>query len=115
MAQTDFLNTVINLLVLLVRKCDVLSNDGYDTISHIIHWKYNMVREWFTTKSKLSTTIVGAPYWDIKIKFIKSLELWATDLTLRGEYIDLPNLNAIMMADFIDEEKLDYEDGKKDP
>ena len=61
-AQIDFLNTVINFLGLLVRKCDVLYNDGYGTISNIIHWKYNMVREWFTTKSKLSTTIVEAPY-----------------------------------------------------
>ena len=35
-------------------------------------------------------------------------------MTLRGEHIVLANFDATMVADCIDEEKLDYEDGKKD-
>ena len=40
---------------------------------------------------------------------------WTTDFTLRGKHIVLAEFDATMMADCIDEAKLDYEDGKKDP
>ena len=40
---------------------------------------------------------------------------WATKLTLQGEHIVLADFDATMMADFIDEEKLYYKYGKKDP
>ena len=35
-------------------------------------------------------------------------------MTLRGKQIVLVDFDATMMADFIDEAKLDHEDGKKD-
>ena len=38
MAQEDFLNKITNVLVLSVKQHEVLSNDGYDMISNIIHW-----------------------------------------------------------------------------
>ena len=68
MAQEDFLNTVTNILVLSVKKCEVLSNDGYDTISAIIHWKYDKIHECCITNSKLTTTRGGATYGDSEIK-----------------------------------------------
>ena len=40
---------------------------------------------------------------------------WATDLTLRGKQIVLADFDTTMMAYFIDEAKLEYKDGKKDP
>ena len=46
---------------------------------------------------------------------LQALAWWATDLTLRGKHVVLADFDVTMMADFIDEEKLDYEDGKKDP
>ena len=36
-------------------------------------------------------------------------------MTLRGKHIVLTDFDATMMAYCIDEEKLDYKDGKKDP
>ena len=54
--QADLLNKVANFLGLSIRKREVLSDDGYDTISTIIHWKYNKIRDWCTTKSKLKNT-----------------------------------------------------------
>ena len=59
MAQAYFLNTVTNVLGLL-------SDDGYDIISTIINWKYDNMHECCTTKSKLTTTIVGVSYADKK-------------------------------------------------
>ena len=70
MAKEDFLNTVTNILVLSVKKCEVLSNDGYDMISTIIYWKYNDIHEGCTTKSNLKTTRGEAFYGDRKIKCI---------------------------------------------
>ena len=66
MAQADLLNTITNVLVLSVKKCEVLSDDGYDPISIIIHWKYEEIREWCPTKSKLTTTREGYSYRDQK-------------------------------------------------
>ena len=40
---------------------------------------------------------------------------WATDFTLRGKHIELVDFDANRMSDCIDEAKLDYEDGEKDP
>ena len=45
MAQADLLNTITNVLGLSVKKREVLSNDVYGTISTIIYWKYNKIRE----------------------------------------------------------------------
>ena len=41
--------------------------------------------------------------------------MWDIDLTLRGKHIVLDNFDATMMAYCIDEAKLDYKDGKKEP
>ena len=115
MEQAYFLNTITNVLGLSVKKDEVLSDDGYDTISTIINWKYDNIRECCTTKSKLTTTREGASYVDKKIKWLQALLWRATDLALRGKHIVLDDFDATMMAYCIDEDILDYKDGKKDP
>ena len=115
MAQADLLNIIINVLGILVKQREVLSDDGYDTISTIIHWNYDNTCEWFTTKYKLITTRGGDSYGDQKIKCLQALEWWATNLTLRGKKIVLADFDATMMAYCIDEENFDYKDRKKDP
>ena len=65
-SQTDFLNTITNVLGLSVKQRELLSYDRYDTISTIIHWKCDEIHEWCTNKSKLTTTIGGASYGDLK-------------------------------------------------
>ena len=53
--------------------------------------------------------------WRPKIKFLQTLAWWVIDLTLRGKHIVLDEFYATMMEYCIDEEKLDCQDGKKDP
>ena len=65
-AQADFLNKITNVLGLSLKQSEMLSNDRYETISTIIHWKYDMIPEWCTTKPKLKNTRVGASYGDQK-------------------------------------------------
>ena len=67
MAQAYLLNKITNVLGLSVKKREVLSNDGYDTISAIIHWKYDEIREWCKIKYKLATTRGGTSYGYQKI------------------------------------------------
>ena len=50
MSQGDFPNTITNVLGLLVNKCEVLYDYRYDTISNIIHLKYDKIHEWYTIK-----------------------------------------------------------------
>ena len=115
MVLADFLNTITNILGLSVKQREVLYNVRYDMISTIIHWKYENIREWCTTKSKLTNTRGGDSYGYQQIKCLQALVYWATYLTLRDKHIVLADFDAIMMADCIDEAKLDYEYGKKDP
>ena len=68
MVQADLLKKITNILSLSVNQREVLSDEGYDTISTIVHWKYDDILEWYTTKSKLTTTRGGASYGDLKIK-----------------------------------------------
>ena len=114
MGQADLLNTITNVLGLSVKQREVLSNDGYDTISTIMHYNYDKIRECCTTKSKLITTRGGSSYGDQKIKCIQALAWWATDLNLRGKQIVLADFDSTMMTDCIYEEKLGCEDRKKD-
>ena len=108
MAQENFLSTITDVLGLSFKQCGVLSNDGYYMISPIINWNYNEIRERCTTKSKLTTTRVKVSYGDQKINCIQSLALWATNLTPRYKQIILSDFDATIMADCIDEAKLDY-------
>ena len=85
MVQAYFLNTVTNVLGLSVSQREVLSDDGYDTIYNIIHWKYDEICEWCATKYKLATNRGGATCGYRKINFIQELEWLATDLTLWGK------------------------------
>ena len=100
---------------LSVKQRELLFDDGYDTILTIIHWNYDNIREWCTTKSKLTTTRGGTYYGELKIKYIQALECWATDFSLRGKHIDLADFDATMMSYYIDEAKLHYKDGEKNP
>ena len=59
--KADLLNTITNVLGLSVKQREVSSSDTYDTISTIINWKFDKIREWFTTKFKLKTTR-GGPF-----------------------------------------------------
>ena len=81
--KSDFLNTITNILGLSVKQRDVLYDDGYDMISTIIHWKYDKIRDWFTTKSKLTTTRGGDSYVGRQINFLQVSAWWATNLNLR--------------------------------
>ena len=106
MSQADLLNTITNVLGLSVKQHEVLYDDRYDTIYTIIHWKYEKIHEWCTTKSNLKTTRGGASYGDQKIKCLQVLAWWATDFTVRGKQILLADFDDTMMAYCIDEAKL---------
>ena len=85
MEKANILNTITNILGLSVNQHEVLSDDGYYTISTIIHLNYDDICYWCTTKSKLTTTRGGTSYGEQTIKCLHALEWWATDLTLRGK------------------------------
>ena len=85
----------------------MLYNDGYYSIYTIIHWKYDKIREWCTTKSKLTTTLGGAYSGDLKIQCLQVLAWWSTDLTLRSKHIVLDDFDSTLMEYFIDETKSD--------
>ena len=65
--QAYLLKTITNILGLSVKKHEVLSNDGCDTIYTIIHWKYDKICEWCTAKYKLTTIRGGSLYGDQKL------------------------------------------------
>ena len=115
MVQENFLHTITNMLGFSVKQREVISDDGYDTIYTIINWKYDKIRKFCTTNSNLTTTRRENSYGDQKIKCLQALAWWVTNLTLRGQHIFLADFDAFIMEDYIDEAKLDYEDGKKYP
>ena len=106
-AQADLINTVTNVLGLSISQRQVLYNEEYGTISTIIHWNYDMIREWCTAKYKLTTTRGGATCGDSNIRCIQTFTWWDTNLTLRGKHIDLAEFNFTMTGYCIYEENLD--------
>ena len=73
MTQADLLITITNILGLLVKQHDVVSDDGYDTIYTITHREYEKIREWCTTMSELTNTREGASYVDRKMQCLQAL------------------------------------------
>ena len=115
MAKEDVLNKNANVLGISVKQCEVLSNDGYDTMSTIIHCKFDKIREFCTTRSKLKAPRVRTYDGYQKTNCLQALAWWATNLTLRGKHIVLSDFDTTMTSACIYETKLDYADGKKDP
>ena len=97
MTQAYFLNTITNILGFSAKQPEVLSDDRYDTISTIIHWKYSEICDWCKTNYKLKTTRGGASNGYRKIKCLQALAWWATDLTLRDKQIVLANIYSTFM------------------
>ena len=55
--------------------------------------------------------MVGCGYvQDRKIKCLPALDWWVTDLTLRGKIIDQNNFKTDILADAIEDSRLDFED-----
>ena len=52
--------------------------------------------------------------WIPKNKCLEALAWWDNNFTLKGKKIVLADFYVTMMADCLDESKLDYEDGNKD-
>ena len=52
----------------------------------------------------------GVSYGDSKIKFLRDLAWWMTYLTLWGKIIDLNNFKTDVLADDIEESRLNFED-----
>ena len=53
---------------------------------------------------------MGVSYGDRKIKCLQALAWWVTDLTLQGKIIDLNKFKTDILADAIEESRLDFED-----
>ena len=84
MSQAYLLNTITSVLYLSFKQREVLSNDGYDTISTIINWKYDKICEWRTTKSKLTTTRGGASYGYQKYQVITGVGMVGNQFDPQG-------------------------------
>ena len=93
----------------------ILADDGYDSQELVLYWK--ITEEWCQLKSKITESHSGIYFVDMNIRCLQALDLWVTDLTLRGKIIDLNNFKTDILADAIEDSRIDFEDtrnGKKD-
>ena len=88
----------------------VLVDDGYDRQESVLYWKITDIKEWCHLKSNIPASCGGVSYWDRKIKWFQVLSWWVTDLTLRDEIIDINNFKTDIIADAIEESRIDFED-----
>ena len=88
----------------------VLVDDGYDIQESVIYWEFTDIKEWCQIKSKIPASRGGVSYGDRKIKCLQELAWWVTYLTLRGKIIDPNNLKNDILADVIEESRINFED-----
>ena len=87
--QQDFIVLLTGVMGFTDRQRTALISEGYDTARSLIHWKYNEIRDWCETKSKLSTQRGGENYGDRRIRNLQALAWWCTDCSLRGLPLDI--------------------------
>ena len=87
-----------------------LVDDGYDSHESILYWGITDIKEWYQLKSKIPVRRGGVSYGDRKIKCLQSLAWWVADLTLRGKIINLKNFKTDILADEIEDSRIDFED-----
>ena len=89
--------------------------DGYESQESVLYWKFTVINEWCQLKPKIPVSRGGVSYGDRKIKFLQELDWWVTNLTLQGKIINLNHFKTDIIADAIEESRLDFEhtrDGK---
>ena len=113
-----FTGTLQGILGFTSTQVRVLVDNGYDIQESVPDWKYIYIKKWCQLKAKIPTSRGGVSYVDRKINCLQLLAWWVTDLTLRGKSIDLNNFKTGILADAIDESRVDFEDtryGKGEP
>ena len=105
-----FMGTLQGILGFTSTQVQVLVDDGYDSQESVIYWKFIDIKEWCQLKARIPASCSGVYYGDSKIKCLQALAWWVTDLTLRGKIIDLNNFKTGILADAIEESRLDFED-----
>ena len=105
-----FTGTLQGILGFTITQVWVLVDDGYEIHESFIYWKFTDIKEWCQIKSKIPASRGGASYGDRKIKFRQTLDWWITDLTLLGKIIHLNKFKTDILADAIDDYRLDFED-----
>ena len=88
----------------------VLVDNGYDIQESFLYWKLTYIKEWCQIKSNIPASRGGVSYGDRKVKCLQALAWWVTDLTLQGKIIDLNNFKTDIIADEIEESRIDFED-----
>ena len=104
------MGTLQGILGFTITYAQVLVDDIYDRQELVLCCKISDINEWCQLKSKISAIRGGVSYEDRKINCLQVTVWWVTDLTLQGKIINLNNFKADIIADDIEESRLDFED-----
>ena len=88
----------------------VLVDDRYDSQESVLYWKISDIKELCQLKFKIPASRGGMSYGDRKINCLQALTWWVTDLTLRDKIINLNHFKTDIIADAIEDSRLDFED-----
>ena len=105
-----FMETLQGILGFTSSQVRVLVNNEYDNHESVLYWKFAYIKEWGQIKSNIPEIFGGVSYGDRKIQFLLAMDWWVTYLMLRGKIINLNNLKTDILADAIDESRIDFED-----
>ena len=63
-------------------------DDAYDTTDAVLYWKFSDMQYWCHLKANIYVSPGGLSFGYRKIKYLKALTWWLTDLTLQGKPIE---------------------------
>ena len=105
-----FTGTLKGILGFNSTQVQVLVVDRYDSQETVLYWKFIDIKEWCHIKAKVPASQDGVYYGYSKVKCLQALDLWVTDLTLRGKITDINNFKTDIISDAIEEQRLYFED-----
>ena len=82
---------------------------GYDSPESFIYWRFIDIKEWCQLKSKIPVNRGGVSDGYRKIKCLQALAWRVIDLTLRCKSVDQNKCKTDIVADTIEESRIDFE------
>ena len=104
-----FTGTIQGIIGFTNTQVRVLVDNGYDSQQLVLYWEFINIKEWCQLKSNIPASRGGIFYGDRKINCLQALAWCVTYLTLRGKVININNFKTDILADAIEESRIDFE------
>ena len=107
-----FTETLQDILGFTINQVWVLVDDIYDSQESVLYWEFTDIKEWCQLKSRILASHGGLFYGYRNIKCLQALAWLVAYWTLRDKFTNMNNFKTDIIADAVEESRIDFGDTK---